>query len=149
MMPHWTVFLLLTAGAAMVVQNLLMAKITGSVSTVLIALVINSAVGLVFLSLLLLRQTGLGGVSEILGTFRLWFVIPGLLGSFFVFVSIAGYLHVGAATTISLLVASQLIVGLAWDMARSDNLTLHAITTAILGAGLLICGVFVIVSRHQ
>jgi len=49
----------------------------------------------------------------------------------------------------SILVASQLIVGLAWDMAHSDSVTLQGIMTAALGAGLLICGVFIIVSRPQ
>lgn len=148
MTPLLPLFLLVTAGAALVVQNLLMAKITGSVSTVLIALVMNSAVGLVLLSILLLRKAGLGGVTEIIGTFRLWFIIPGVLGSFFVFASISGYRVLGAAPTISILVASQLVFGLAWDMARSDNQSLQGILTSALGAVLLICGVIIIVSRQ-
>ena len=149
MTPLITLCLLVAAGAALVIQNLLMAKMIGSVSTVLIALVMNSAVGLVFLSALLLWRTGPGAVSEIAGAFRPWFVIPGLLGSFFVFASIIGYQQLGAAATISTFIASQLIVGLAWDMARSDDVTIQGIMTAALGAGLLICGVFIIVSRHR
>jgi transporter family-2 protein len=39
-----------------------------------------------------------------------------LLGSFFVFASISGYQNVGAATTIAVLVASQLVGGLAMDI---------------------------------
>lgn len=39
-------------------------------------------------------------------------LIPGLLGSFFVFAGISGYQNVGAATIIAVLVASQLIGGL-------------------------------------
>ncbi len=44
-------------------------------------------------------------------------VIPGL-GSFFVFASISGYQNVNAATTIAVLVASQLIGGLALGYLR-------------------------------
>lgn len=148
MTPLVTLGLLIAAGAAIVIQNLLMTKISGSVSTVLIALVMNAGVGLVLLSILLLRKAGLGGITEIIGAFRPWFLIPGLLGSFFVFASITGYRHLGAAPTISILVASQLIFGLAWDLARSDHISFQGIMTAALGAGLLICGVFIIVSRH-
>jgi hypothetical protein len=44
---------------------------------------------------------------------------PGLLGSFFVFASISGYQNVGAATTIAVLVASQLIGGLVMDVVEA------------------------------
>jgi transporter family-2 protein len=45
-----------------------------------------------------------------------------LLGSFFVFASISGYQNVGAATTIAVLVASQLIGGLVMDVLRSNGI---------------------------
>lgn len=141
--------LLVMAGAALVAQNLLMARMSGSVSTVLIALVMNSGVGFVLLSALLLRKTGLEAFSEVIGAFHPWFVIPGLLGSFFVFASIFGYQHLGAAPTIAVLIASQLVFGLAWDMGRSDAISLRAISTAVLGVGLMICGMIIIVSRHR
>lgn len=142
-----TLGLLVAAGAALVAQNLLMTKITGAASTVLVALLMNSAVGLVLLSALLFRKTGMSGFGEIAGIFRFWFVIPGVLGTFFVFSSIIGYQNVGAAPTIAMLVASQLVFGLAWDMARMDEITFQGVMTAVLGVGLLICGVFIIVSR--
>lgn len=142
-----TLGLLVAAGAALVVQNLLMAKITGAASTVLVALLMNSAVGLLLLSALLLRKAGMSGFSEVSGMFRLWFVIPGLLGTFFVYASITGYQTVGAAPTIAVLVASQLVFGLAWDFSQTDEITFQGALTATLGAGLLICGAFIIVSR--
>lgn len=147
MTPGITFGVLIAASAALVTQNLLMAKITGEASFVLVALVLNSAVGLVLLIALLLRKAGVSGIGEIAGMFRLWFVIPGLLGTFFVFASITGYRNLGAAPTIAMLVASQLIFGLAWDISRSEDVTFHGIMVAALGAGLLICGVFIIVSR--
>jgi transporter family-2 protein len=145
MTPGITFFLLVAASAALVVQNLLMTKITGATSSVLVALLMNSAVGVVLLSALLLRK---GGFGEIASVFRPWFLIPGLLGTFFVFASISGYKTLGAAPTIAILVASQLVFGLTWDLSRSENVTPHGLMTAVLGAGLLICGVFIIVSRQ-
>lgn len=143
-----TLSLLVAAGAALVVQNLLMAKIT-SASTVLVALLMNSAVGLILLSALLLRKAGMSGLSEIAGMFRLWFVIPGVLGTFFVYASITGYQTVGAAPTIAILVASQLVFGLAWDMSRSERLAGADISLAAIGAVLLVSGAILIVSRYR
>lgn len=148
-MPILTLGLLVAAGAALVAQNLLMARITGTVSTVLIALVLNSAVGLVLLSALLFGKTGFGGFGEIIGAFRPWFLIPGLLGSFFVFASITGYQHLGAAPTIAVLVASQLVIGLAWDIASAGRPSLQSLATAALGSALLIAGVLILVTRHR
>ncbi len=54
----------------------------------------------------------------------------------------------GAAPTIAILVASQMVFGLAWDMSRTENVTLNGIMTAAFGTGLLICGVLIIASRQ-
>lgn len=142
-----TLGLLVAGGAALVAQNLLMTKITGAASTVLVALLMNSAVGLALLSALLIHKTGMNGFGEITRTFQFWFVIPGVLGTFFVFSSIVGYQNLGAAPTIAMLVASQLVFGLAWDISRLDKITFQGAMTATLGVGLLICGAFIIVSR--
>ena len=103
MTPGITLAFLVVAGAALVVQNVLMAKIAGAASSVLVALLMNSVVGGVVLSGLLLRK---GGFGEIVGAFRPWFLIPGLLGTFFVFASMTGYKILGAAPTIAILIAS-------------------------------------------
>ncbi|WP_171897982.1 DMT family transporter, partial [Salmonella enterica] len=58
----------------------------------------------------------------------------------FVFASISGYQNVGAATTITVLVASQLIGGLALDIARSPGVTLRATFGPAFGALLLVIG---------
>lgn len=148
MTPAATFALLVAAGAALVAQNLLMARITGAASSVLVALMMNSAVGLVALSVLLLGKAGMNGATGITGMFRPWFVIPGLLGTFFVFASITGYRELGAAPTISILVASQLAFGLAWDMSRSETVSIEGLATAAGGAALIVAGVVMIASRH-
>jgi bacterial/archaeal transporter family-2 protein len=75
--------LLVAAGVSLVIQNLLMVRITESVSTVLITLVINSSVGLVLLMGLLFAKNGVTALAEVTGSLRLWMLLPGLLGSFF------------------------------------------------------------------
>ncbi len=116
-----TLAFLIAAGIGLVVQNTLMVRITQTSSTILIAMLLNSLVGIVvfvsilwivlFVSILWFKQ-GMAGFGELVSSVRWWTLIPGLLGSFFVFASISGYQNVGAATTIAVLVASQLIGGL-------------------------------------
>ena len=136
--------LLIAAGAAVVVQNLLMVQITSGVSTVLITLLVNSAVGFAVLLTLLITRSGIAGVGEAIGALRYWSVLPGLLGSFFVFASIFGYQRLGAAATISVLIASQLIVGLGVDMVRSGGAGNWG---PMLGVVLLVAGAWLVAAR--
>lgn len=77
-----TLAFLVAAGIGLVVQNTLMVRITQSSSTILIAMLLNSLVGIVlFVSILLFKQ-GVAGFSELASTVRWWTLIPGLLGSF-------------------------------------------------------------------
>lgn len=116
-----TLAFLIAAGIGLVVQNTLMVRITQTSSTILIAMLLNSLVGIVlFVSILWFKQ-GMAGFGELVSSVRWWTLIPGLLGSFFVFASISGYQNVGAATTIAVLVASQLIGGLMLDIFRSHG----------------------------
>lgn len=140
-----TLAMLAAAGAALVIQNLLMVRITQSVSTIVITLVVNSAVGLVLLVSALLARNGVAGITEALSAARWWWLVPGLLGAFFVFAGIMGYQRVGAAATISLLVASQLIAGLAADALKADNPLSRLGMPSLLGAALLVAGAYLIV----
>ncbi len=143
-----TLAMLAAAGAALVIQNLLMVRITQSVSTIVITLVANSAVGLALLVSTLLARNGTAGITEALGAARWWWLVPGLLGSFFVFAGINGYQKVGAAATISLLVASQLIAGLAADALKADNPLSRLGLPSLLGAALLVAGAYLIVRER-
>lgn len=136
--------LLIAAGAAVVVQNLLMVQITSGVSTVLITLLVNSAVGFAVLLTLLITRSGIAGIGEAIGALRYWSVFLGLLGSFFVFASIFGYQRLGAAATISVLIASQLIVGLGVDMVRTGGVGNWG---PMLGVILLVAGAWLVAAR--
>ncbi|HBL7017109.1 TPA: DMT family transporter [Serratia marcescens] len=139
--------LLIAAGMGLVVQNLLMVRITESVSTILITLVINSSVGLLLLVGLLLAKNGLGAVAEVTGSARWWMLLPGLLGSLFVFAGILGYQKLGAAATISILVASQLCMGLLADVYRAGPAALRENLPALVGALLLVAGAYLVAKR--
>jgi Uncharacterized protein conserved in bacteria len=145
--PLVTILLLVAAGVALVIQNSLMAKITHSASTVLIALVLNSAVGLILLISLLAIKSGLLGFHELLQSFRGWALVPGILGAFFVFAGITGYQNLGASRTIAILVASQLVAGLGYDIYRSGGEGALKNMPALMGAVLLVVGAFLVASR--
>lgn len=143
-----TVATLILAGISLVLQNALMVRITQSVSTVLITLVINSSVGLTALLLILISRNGLAGLTEAAGAIRPWALLPGLLGSFFVFAGIMGYQRLGAAPTIAVLVASQLLAGLAFDAAISGQKVASFSTWQLVGALLLVTGAVLVAGRN-
>lgn len=89
----------------------------------------------------------MAGFGELVSSVRWWTLIPGLLGSFFVFASISGYQNVGAATTIAVLVASQLIGGLVLDIFRSHGVPLRTLFGPICGAILLVVGAWLVARR--
>lgn len=139
---------LVAAGIGLVIQNTLMVRITQSSSTILIAMLLNSLVGIVlFVSILLIKQ-GVGGFQELVASVKWWTLIPGLLGSFFVFASISGYQNVGAATTIAVLIASQLIGGLVMDVVKSEGVALRALVGPVCGAVLLVIGAWLVARRQ-
>ena len=92
-----TLACLIAAGVGLVLQNTLMVRITQSASTILIAMLLNSLVGIVIFVTILLLKHGAAGFQELAVSVKWWTLIPGLLGSFFVFASISGYQNVGAA----------------------------------------------------
>ena len=143
-----TLVFLVAAGIGLVVQNTLMVRITQTSSTILIAMLLNSLVGIVLFVSILLIKNGFSGFSELASSVRWWTLIPGLLGSFFVFASISGYQYVGAATTIAVLVASQLIGGLLMDVMRSQGIPLRALVGPVCGAVLLVIGAWLVARRQ-
>ena len=143
-----TLTFLIAAGIGLVIQNTLMVRITQSASTILVAMLLNSLVGIVLFVSILLIKHGLAGVSELVATIKWWTLIPGLLGSFFVFASISGYQNVGAATTIAVLVASQLVGGLIMDLVRAHGVPVRALIGPLCGAVMLVVGAWLVARRQ-
>ncbi|MEL6806435.1 MAG: DMT family transporter [Pseudomonadota bacterium] len=128
--------LLVAGGAGLVLQNTLMLQIRAVSGSFWIALWLNSGVGLVFLTWLVWAREGQQPLSILWAQPSWWYVLPGLLGTLFVFASLQGFAHVGAAITVTSLVASQLVAGLVFDAWNGDSLSLRN----FVGAGLLIAG---------
>lgn len=71
-----TLSFLIAAGIGLVVQNTLMVRITQTSSTILIAMLLNSLVGIVlFVSILWFKQ-GMAGFGELVSSVRWWTLIP-------------------------------------------------------------------------
>ena len=109
--------------------------------TLTLSFLIAAGIGLVVQNTLMVR------ITQLVSSVRWWTLIPGLLGSFFVFASISGYQNVGAATTIAVLVASQLIGGLVLDILRSHGVPLRALVGPACGAVLLVVGAWLVARR--
>ncbi|MGH5968656.1 DMT family transporter [Klebsiella aerogenes] len=143
-----TLACLIAAGVGLVLQNTLMVRITQSASTILIAMLLNSLVGIVLFVTILLLRHGAAGFQELALNVKWWTLIPGLLGSFFVFASISGYQNVGAATTIAVLVASQLVGGLVIDLIRAQGVPIRAFIGPVCGAVMLVVGAWLVARRQ-
>ncbi|MCF6692055.1 DMT family transporter [Raoultella terrigena] len=143
-----TLACLIAAGVGLVVQNTLMVRITQSASTILIAMLLNSLVGIVIFVTILLLRHGAAGMHELAVSVKWWTLIPGLLGSFFVFASISGYQNVGAATTIAVLIASQLVGGLIIDLVRAHGVPFRALVGPFCGAVMLVIGAWLVARRQ-
>ncbi|APZ53979.1 DMT family transporter [Salipiger abyssi] len=140
MSPLATLLLLAAAGSALVLQNALMLEARAVSGSVWVALWLNSAVGLVVLTATALGTDGPAAFAR-LAQGRLWLLLlPGLLGTFFVFASLTGYARLGATLTISALVSAQVLAGLGYDLWRGVQLG----TAQIVGLVLLIGGIVLI-----
>ena len=82
---------------------------------------------------------------DLLPRARLWFLLPGLLGTFFVFASLYGYRHQGASATIVLVVAAQLVTGLALDGMGFTGAARPIAPPTLIGAALLLLGTALVV----
>lgn len=147
-MPSWSILAMLVGGgAALVAQNVLMARLSEGAASPLTALLMNSVVGVVVLATLSIVRGGPSGLAEAAGSLSPWSLVPGLLGTFFVFVSLAGYRTVGAVPTIAVLVASQLFFGLLADMLRGEVIEAGSLVRSIIGVALLVTGSVLVIDR--
>ena len=148
MQSYTTVIVLIAAGISLVIQNLVMVKITEKVSTVTITLLLNSISGLFILLTILCVKNGMSGLNEAIKNISPMTLVPGALGSFFVFSGVLGYKHLGAAITIAILVGSQLVFGIIADSVSTPIPSKPALST-IIGAILLMAGVVLIIQSKK
>jgi transporter family-2 protein len=143
-----TLLLVIAAAAGLVVQNALMTRIAAG-GPALAALLANSAVGLVLIAGLGCWLYGPGFPAETLRHFRPYWLLPGMLGTFFVFASVTGYRDLGAAPTTAALVASQLCCGLLADGFGLTGPGREVGASQWLGALLLVAGALLTVQHRS
>jgi transporter family-2 protein len=139
------VVLALAAGASLALQYTIMLAVMERGIGAVSALLINSLVGLVLLVGIETARLGPSFALDLLARARLWFLLPGLLGTFFVFASLYGYRHQGAATTIVLVVAGQLVMGLALDGMGLTGAARPIAPHTLIGVALLLLGTALVV----
>ena len=103
------------AGCALVAQNVVMAAMLARGLGLLFALIMNSLVGLVLLCSVALMSDSGASLTDEARWLQPWFLASGLLGTVFVFASLRSYRALGAAPTIALITAAQMILGLLFD----------------------------------
>ncbi len=141
------IFLLLAilAGAALPVQFAVNSELRGAVGGPVTAAAISFLVGTLALAaaVLLSRQEvpALSGVTQA----PWWAWTGGLLGAFLVAASIILTPRLGAATTVTFIVAGQILASIILDHFGLLNLPVHPVTLQRLGgAALVIAGVIVV-----
>lgn len=139
------IVLALAAGASLALQYTIMLAIMERGIGPIRALFINSLVGLVLLAGIEFARQGPSFATELAARARLWFVLPGLLGTFFVFASLYGYKHQGAAATTVLAVAAQLVTGILLDQMGLTGATRPFDLLTLVGAVLLVFGAIIVV----
>lgn len=83
-----TLIFLIAAGVGLVVQNSIMVRITQTSSTILIAMLLNSLVGIVLFVTILWFKQGAAGFGELVASVRWW--TPVCWGHFLYLPALAG-----------------------------------------------------------
>jgi transporter family-2 protein len=135
----------IAAGAALTTQFAVNAQLRTVVGGPVIAAAISFLIGTVALVVAaLLVDRSVPEISAITSS-PWWVWIGGLLGAAFVLTSIILTPRLGAATTVGLFLAGQMIASVVIDHFGLLRLAVHEATfPRILGAGLILVGVFLV-----
>lgn len=133
------------AGAALVLQGELLAGISRA-NGLLGAVLTNTLVGVVVLAVLV-AFTAPTLPMLIVQNFRWWHVVPGLLGTFFVYATVLAYARLGPVAAASLIIAAQLVAACVADFAGLASVS-HALSlTRLAGAALVMTGALLALPR--
>lgn len=141
----WTLLLLAAlGGAAIALQALVNARLQVSTGNPVLAATISFAVGLVGLLMVLPLYSG-STHAQTLSQAPWWAWIGGLLGAFYIVMSILLLPRIGAAALISSAVVGQMIFALAADHYGILGTQVRAASLSrLLGAAMLVAGLFLI-----
>ncbi|TDQ42770.1 DMT family transporter [Aureibacillus halotolerans] len=144
----WTMVLLLVfailAGAAQPFQFNVNSQLRSWVGSPVTAAAISFFVGLICLTILSFFN-GFFSQAKPLTQAPWWIWTGGLLGAFYVFSTIILTPRLGAAATVSFLLAGQLIAAMVMDHYGLLSLPVHEINLPrLVGAALIIAGIFLV-----
>lgn len=143
----WTLLLLAAlGGAAIALQALVNARLQQAAGNPILAASISFAVGLA--GLLAVLPLSRGGSVSALGFAPWWAWIGGLLGAFYIVMSILLLPRIGAAALISAVVLGQMVFSIVADhYGLLGTQVREASPLRLLGALLLVAGVLLIRTR--
>lgn len=126
-------------GAAIVVQNGVIAELMKTASLWLLIATGNLIVAVAAISVFLAHPSR-GAVSEELGKIPLAVLIPGFCGLAITAGMPLAIARIGVFTTVMIVIACQIIAGLAWDRfyAGEDIRTMQLLGAALIAAGVLL-----------
>ena len=139
--------LAISAGAAIAVQNVVMVAMLGRGVGLVGALLLNSTVGIAILIAIELARGGLFFPAALFARFELWFLVPGVLGTGYVFASLLSYAKQGATMTIVSIVAAQLSTGLLLDAAGLVTSPRLPSSSQLAGLCFLLIGVMLVLKN--
>jgi bacterial/archaeal transporter family-2 protein len=134
----WAGALALAAGAVLVAQGEMLASISQRYG-IWLALLANSAVGLPIILVLATQQSSSGFVS-VFEHARWWYLIPGLLGTFFVAANANAYAKLGPLAAASLIITAQLVTALLADWIGLSSVKHTVSLERVIGVGLMLGG---------
>jgi bacterial/archaeal transporter family-2 protein len=134
----WAGALALAAGAVLVAQGEMLASISQRYG-IWLALLANSAVGLPIILVLATQQSSSGFVSVVEHA-RWWYLIPGLLGTFFVAANANAYAKLGPLAAASLIITAQLVTALLADWIGLSSVKHTVSLERVIGVGLMLGG---------
>lgn len=132
------ILLALLAGAGLVVQSEMLATISRA-HGLWGALLVNTAVGAVIIGAGVASQ-GTAFLASVRASLSWWYLVPGMIGTFFVLANVMAYTRLGALAAAALIITAQFTAA-----ALADGLGLTGAGTGLslprlLGVGLLIAG---------
>ena len=114
-----TLVWIVAAGALLPLQNLLLAAMVSRGVGPITALALNSMVGVVLLVSLDIALYGPAVLATTARNWQIWFVLPGVLGTYVVFAVLSGFTRLGATLPTICLIAGHLAASVLLDVGGS------------------------------
>jgi bacterial/archaeal transporter family-2 protein len=141
--------LALAGGIVLALQNLVLASLAARGLAFPVVLLLNTLVGVALLLSINVATTGTAFVGHITAAWTPWYLVPGLLGTFVVFVMVYGYSRAGAAAPTIGLIAGQILAAIALDVLQVGPTSRPLSLAGVLGAVMVAAGATIVVMSRR